>query len=204
MAQPVRPIIAVDCDHVVMDINEGLRKFVNEKYDESHTAADYQVAGEYRRYWERVWGLDDGVKSDRFSHFIASGKMRELDAVPDSISTLRQVKDKYDLVMVTARSEFEVAYTNDWLDQHAPGLFNAVAFMFEWEQPHSKVTKADICQKLGATYLIDDNYDHCRIASELGIHTLLFGDYGWNREVIPLGNMTQVHDWLAVRRFFDE
>jgi FMN phosphatase YigB (HAD superfamily) len=202
MQKITKPIIAVDCDHVVVDINEGIRRFVNEAYGETHTPEDYHVTGEYKRYWERVWGLDDGVKSDRFARFVASGGMANLDEIPDCLATLASLRRNYRLAMVTARTQSEVDSTHRWLAERSPGLFDQVVFMHEWNAD-TEPTKAKICQALGAEYLIDDNYEHCRLASEVGIGTLLFGDYGWNRQVAVANNMYRVKDWREVKEFFD-
>lgn len=199
-----KPIIAVDCDHVVMDINEGIRLYVNEAYGESHTQEDYQVNGSYRRYWERVWGTPEGVKSDRFAQFIDAGKMAELEEIPDALESLRSLKDRYDIVMLTARSEREVGDTHSWLGRHALGVFDQVIFMHQWQPEQALPTKGEICRGIGAKYLIDDNYDHCQIASNLGVASLLFGDYGWNREVELADGMVRASDWSAVKRYFNE
>lgn len=202
MQKTTKPIIAVDCDHVIADINEGIRQFVNETYGTAHTSEDYRVTGEYKRYWERVWGFEEGVKSDRFARFVASGRMSHLDEVSGALRTLTQLRDTHTLVLVTARTQSEVKSTHEWLAKRMPGVFDRVIFMHEWSDGVQS-TKAKICQDIGAGYLIDDNYDHCRLASEIGINSLLFGDYGWNREVSVGGNMRRAKDWYEIGEFFN-
>jgi 5'(3')-deoxyribonucleotidase len=202
MQKNSKPIIAIDCDHVIVDTNEGLRRFVNEIDGETHTPEDYQVLGNYKRYWERVWGLAEGVKSDRFARFVAAGRMAELDETPGSLSTLEFLRDRYTLVMITARTEAEVGSTHRWIAEKSPDLFDRIIFMHEWSDD-PRLTKGEICQDLGAMYLIDDNYDHCRLAADIGVESLLFGDYGWNRQVPTTANMSRVRNWQEVKDFFN-
>jgi FMN phosphatase YigB (HAD superfamily) len=198
-----KPVIAVDCDDVVANVNNAVRLFVNEKYQTNHTAEDYEVTGDYHHYWERIWGTPEGQTSDRLEQFIASGRMHHLEPVPGALECLAYLKRTYEIVMVTARSPAEVEATHAWLDRYAPDLFKDVTFTHLWDTHDKKATKAAICQALGATYLIDDNYSHCQIASEVGIQTLLFGDYGWNRARPDVENMLRVHSWSEVREYFD-
>lgn len=200
-----RQTIAVDCDDVIANINDDLRHFVNEAQGFRHTAEDYRVTGEYRRYWERVWGIPEGQSVDWFAQYIASGRMARLSPVPGALEALHHLKNDYSLVMVTARRQSEVESTEQWLENHAPELFDEVTYMHRWEaSPDSTVTKAQICHGLGADYLIDDNYDHCRLVAEVGKRALLFGYYGWNRAQPTVPNMVRVQDWQAVQEFFSD
>lgn len=203
MSQRTKPLIAVDCDDVVANVNDAVRQFVNETYYMNYTAEDYQVTGEYDRYWERIWGVPDEHTSDRFRTFIESGRLRHLEPVPDAIETLRYLKKKYSIAMVTARSKAEVEFTHFWLENNASDVFDDVTFMHLWDDKDKRATKAGICQALGAQYLIDDNYNHCRIAGEAGIQALLFGDYGWNRGHPLIGGIVRMKDWQAVKVYFD-
>lgn len=198
-----RPRIAVDCDDVIANVNDSMRHFINEAYDFNHTAEDYRVDGEYHRYWERIWGVPEGQSVDWFSQYIASGRMAELEPVEGALEVLEELRARYSLVMVTARSSLEVEYTEQWLERHAPDLFDEVTFMHRWQRhPDHKVTKGEICCELRADYLIDDNYEHCRIAAMMGKKAILFGDYGWNRAYDLQSNMTRAENWHAVREYF--
>jgi FMN phosphatase YigB (HAD superfamily) len=199
----VKQIIAVDCDDVVANVNDAVRLFVNEVYETNHTAEDYRITGEYQHYWERIWGTPDGKTSDRLERFIASGRMHHLEPIPGALECLEYLKHDYEIVMVTARSPSEVEATHAWLNRYAPDVFKNVTFTHLWDVASKKATKAEICQALGATYLIDDNYTHCQIASGVGIQALLFGDYGWNRARPDLKNMIRVNSWSEVREYFD-
>lgn len=196
--------IAVDCDDVIANVNDSMREFINESYGFNHTANDYRVEGEYHRYWERIWGIPEGQSVDWFSRYISSGRMAHLMPVDGALETLEGLRARYSLVLVTARSSLEVGYTEQWLAQHAPKLFDEVAFMHQWRRDEShQVTKGDICRELGADYLIDDNYNHCAGAATLGAQAILFGEYGWNKQDELPPNVSRAKDWAAVRGFFE-
>lgn len=193
--------IAVDCDHVIVDLNEEIRLFVNDVYGEAHTPEDYSVTGEYKHYWERVWNMPDNTKSDRYARFIEAGRLRHARQMPRAIEILNILKQNYSLVLVTARTKAEVESTQYWISHNVPSLFDEVVFMYDQEAASSK---GDICLSLGAQFLIDDNYDHCRLAQECGVQSLLFGDYGWNRSIEVGEHIARVKDWRAVEDFFNE
>lgn len=204
MSIRTKPTIAVDCDDVVANINDAVRQFVNETYGVHHTAEDYKVTGDYQQYWERIWNVSEAEGSERLHRFIRSGRMRHLEPIPRALETLVHLKQRYTIVMITARTVTEVEFTYFWLQQYAPEVFDQVTFLHLWDDDDKKATKGQVCQTLGAEYLIDDNYSHCQIASECGVKTLLFGDYGWNRQVTLHDNMTRVGNWVQVREYFDE
>lgn len=197
-------MIAVDCDDVIANLNGAVRLFVNETFGHNHTAEDYRVTGEYKRYWSRIWGTPEGEKSEYLTRFTELGQARNLEPLPGALETLRALKQDFRLALVTARSEADVEATHYWLEKHAPDIFDHVTFMHLWDKGDDKATKAAICLELGAQYLIDDNYDHCQLAAEAGIGALLFGDYGWNRAQELTPGMVRVLDWRAVKDYFDE
>ena len=99
--------------------------------------------------------------------------------------------------------DINVEPTYEWVKKYFPGVFEGVHFVPIWET-NNKVTKAEICQQIGADYLIDDLPRHCNLAAEVGIKALLFGDYSWNRNEEITEGVTRVKDWPAVVEYFDE
>jgi hypothetical protein len=63
------------------------------------------------------------------------------------------------------------------------------------------MTKGQICKKLGASYLIDDNVGHCEKAIEEGVSAVLFGEYGWHGDAPD--KLVRCKDWPAVLEYFD-
>lgn len=195
-----KPVIAIDIDDVLGDETEAVRLFVNQHLGLNLSRQDYLVDGEYKGYWESIWGTAREQGEEVYEAYVASGSKYNHVPVEGAIDAIAQLKRRYKLVIVTARGERHVENTHRWLVQHYADAFSHVEFMPLWGDD---VTKAHIAGTHGASYLIDDNYDHCRIAAEAGMEALLFGEYGWSRtrEIHP--GITRVKNWTAVLEYFD-
>jgi 5'(3')-deoxyribonucleotidase len=190
-----KPTIAVDIDDVLAMHYESLVVFHNERYGTELTLADY-----ISDHWSLVWKTDEAETHRRAVEFAMLGVM-DRRVKPGSPEALAQLKDRYDLVTITVRRKINIAETYEWLETHFPGVFRQVRFVHLWEE--DAPSKAEICLELGATYLIDDSLKHCKLAAELGVTALLFGDYAWNAaKELPTG-VTRVSDWTDVLAFFD-
>lgn len=196
-----RPIIAVDADDTIFDENNAVRLYMNERYGFEHTVEDYEVTGPYMNYFADIWQLSAAETTARYEAFEVAYKMN-LKPLPRAIQVLRDLKANYDLVVLTSRNHRLVAYTHGSLAEHYPNIFKNVYFKPLWGGA-KKVTKAEICLEIGASYLIDDCFEHCELAAEAGVEALLFGEYGWNRiqELPP--HMTRVKNWAVVKEYFD-
>ncbi len=125
-----KPIIAVDVDDVLASVNEAMMHFVNSNFGTKHTWEDYTVVGPYRRYWEEtVWKVHPEEGRKRYDAFINSGAQRNAPVLAGAIKTLEHLKQKYDLVVITARDHEYIEDTHRWLDKHCPGTFEDVHFL---------------------------------------------------------------------------
>lgn len=197
-----KPIIAVDLDDVLSSENEAMRLFINENFGQNHTPEDYQIDGEYWSYWDKVWGVDRQTARRWFNAYLDANVKSKHQLVDGAVETIRLLERKYDLVIITSREDRMVAVTHEWLGRHFPKIFKQVEFVRIWEK-NGEHTKATIGKELGAEYLIDDNVEHCNLAQEAGIQSLLFGEYGWNRKQVVVPGVIRVKDWQAVREYFD-
>lgn len=197
-----KPIIAVDADDTLFDENTAVRLFHNQKYGTDHSAEDYLEQGVFLAFWSKIWDVDDVEMNKRYEEFVAFKLKHNLPPLPHALETLKKLKEKYMLLIVTARDERGVQMTHDALTEHYPDVFSGVHFVPLWGG-EEKATKALICNEVGAEYLIDDSFEHCKLAAESGVKSLLFGHYGWNRYQKIAPGMTRTKDWLAVKEYFD-
>lgn len=198
-----KPIIAVDIDDVLCGQNEAIMRFVNEKYGLNLTLEDYSIEGEYWGYWEKVWDVSPEEANKRLDAFHeAEGTMTQ-EPLDEVLEVLKDLKQRYDLIIVTARHDKQTEVTHKWLKRHFPKTFKGVHFVQIWHG-NIQMTKAQVCKEVGAGYLIDDNLEHCTLAAESGVHALLFGEYGWNKSGELPNGITRVKDWRAVKEYFDE
>lgn len=198
-----KPIIAVDIDDVLTASNEGVRLYVNRTFGTAHTEDDYLVASPYKGYWDRVWNLGEKKNKERYHKYLVSGETARLLPIKNAIRSIKKLQERYGLVIVTARNIEQIEHTEKWLQKHAPGVFKKVDFL-ALHPKGREATKAMILQEMGAKYLIDDSVEHCHAAAEAGIQALLFGEYGWNRDVAIPGDIIRVKDWAEVLRYFNE
>ncbi len=198
-----KPIIAVDIDDVLAGENETMRVFINEKYGLNLTPEDYLVEAPYRGYWEKVWGVTKEEGQKRFKEYIDSGIGERHAPLEGAIEAVTKLKKTYNLIIVSSRYDSLIDDTHKWLDTHFPNAFNSVEFVAVWSKDE-RVSKATICKEIGATYLIDDNLEHCNLAAEAGIKALLFGDYGWSKNAKLDRNVTSVKNWQEVLEYFND
>lgn len=194
-----KKIIAVDADDTLFDENTAVRLFMNDTHGFQHTAEDYLITGPFENYWESIWNLTPGESSDMYEEFVVSSYKQNLKPITNAIHVLKALKEKYKLVIVTSRDQRTAKWTHDALAKHYPDIFEEVYFSPVWGNGE-KITKAKICNEIGASYLIDDSFGHCELAAESGVRAILFGDYGWNREQVLPDGVVRCKDWNAVRQ----
>jgi uncharacterized HAD superfamily protein len=143
----------------------------------------------------------------RFDVYAASGLIKTYKSMDAAKETLEELKKRYRLAVVTSRSLSLEADTFAWLEQEFGGLLDEVHFsgIYEGGMSIDKVfqTKEAVFQRIGASYVVDDQLKHCLAAAEVGIPAVLFGDYKWNQQKTLPKLVTRCKDWAAVREYFD-
>lgn len=197
-----KAVIAVDADDVLFDENNAIRLFHNERFGTNHQPADYSVDGEWGFFWEPIWQTERAETIRRYEEFIEYKLSNNLPPLPGALKVLLQLKDNFELVVVTARDERSVRMTHDALSEHYPQIFKGVHFVPLWGGG-AGATKAVICSEIGASYLIDDSFENCALAAEAGVTALLFGGYGWNRSKPLSAGIVRLNSWPEVKKYFD-
>ena len=199
----MKEIVAIDADDVLFDENNAARLFHNARYGTNHTAEDYLVDGqEYGSYWEGIWGVEGDEGYRRYLAFLEHKMVNHLEPISGARTVLEQRSDRYGYVLNTSRPGEALEVTREALRLFYPGLFAEVYCLSEWDTTR-KATKAEICLGVGATHLVDDNFEHSAIAAEAGIDAMLYGDFGWNRWQELRPGMTRTPTWEAVGEHLD-
>lgn len=198
-----KPTIAIDIDDVLAQGTESLRLQVNQRLGVNLTPEHYRIPGSYRRYYETVWkehGILERIDWEELNSQMLIDQSH-VPVVPKAAATLRKLKRTYDLVVITARETTWEAATRDWVEAQFPGIFSTVHFAGR----HDGTTKpkGELCVELGAAWLIDDNVEHAHTALERGIQVLLFGSYGWHKNIEIHKDVVRCKDWTAVLEYFD-
>lgn len=141
--------------------------------------------------------------TEKVHDFFKTPYFKNQPVIPGAQEALPKLRGLgFELVVVTSR-QFKIAQdTRMWLEHNFPkGTFKDVAFGNHWGLEGHKVTKKELCQKLGASLLIDDSLSYIQEVSQCGIKGLLFdldGKYPWNKtSELPVG-VTRVHSWDQV------
>ncbi|TPX34713.1 hypothetical protein SmJEL517_g02695 [Synchytrium microbalum] len=185
----VKPVLAIDCDDVLLKTVEGLCQFHNEHYATSLVPADFSSYN----YWE-VWGGNREGATAKVRQWYQLASFANLDPVPGALEALQRLKEFYDLVVVTSRQDFIRAATIANIQKHYPGIFDDehIHFANHWIHPTDHVhyqglvskSKAELCDEASAVLLVDDNLDYAKDVSNHGLYAILFdleGSYNWNK-----------------------
>jgi 5'(3')-deoxyribonucleotidase len=200
-------IIAVDVDDVLASHALSFVTFSNERWGTHLTIDDYDDD------WAKLWQLDREIETHRqivsdratvfFEHNTTSMPHDE-----SALEVLVSLKERFDLIVVTARRQQIKGETLAWLQQKYPGVFEDdrifFAGFYDTIRADSSVrNKGALLKSLHADYLIDDQPKHCNGADEQGIRALLFGDYAWQRNALINPGVKRVGSWAAVREYFN-
>ena len=190
--------IAIDIDDVIADSTESMRLLVNERTGANLTQDHYRQAGEYRRYYERVWrehGLADQLDFNKLYAEMGIDQSN-IPLLSGADSAISELSKKFHIVIVTARDNFLEVATRKWFKQRFDN--ENVELYFCDNQTDSR-TKGQLCKELGAELLIDDNPGHCQSALDEGVKAILFGSYGWHT-FVPEG-VVNCKTWAEVQEY---
>ncbi|MBC7943068.1 hypothetical protein H7X68_01015 [Candidatus Saccharibacteria bacterium] len=199
----MKPTIAIDIDDVLADSTESIRLRVNERVGVDLQLEHYRIEGEYWGYYERVWrehGIIDRVNYDDFEKEMAHDQSH-VPLLPGAALAIAELAKRFDIVLITARDSSLEAATRHWLKTYVSDELVDVYFITNHKDSKAK-NKGQLCRDLGASWLIDDNTEHCRAAIDQGVKAVLFGEYGWQVSIPE--TVDRCKDWLAVLEHFSE
>lgn len=127
-----------------------------------------------------------------------------IEGAQEGIAALRQLG--YRLIIITARNEHTRDASWEWTQRHFPGCFEEIICTGQFalqqrldgvpgaDQDNvvpKKLTKAEVCIRIGAKLLIDDSLENAMTCAEyvspngdgVAPPVLLFGDYQWNKRL---------------------
>ncbi len=196
-----RKIIAFDIDDVLAANAEGFAAFSNAQWGTTMTAADFSED------WISMWGISAEEMLERSRIFHTSDAVAQYRAYTEALPVLQKLCATYDLRLVTSRQSLLRGHTEAWIAKYFPDIFTGIHYsgIFDTGAVSAhKLTKADVLNEIGATFLVDDQLKHCLATSEQGVSAVLFGSYPWNQtDILPKGVVRCV-DWKEVEEYFDE
>jgi len=191
--------IAIDIDDVLAINVPAFIAHSNERWGTRLTIDDYE------EHWGRMWKVDHQEFRSRSEEFHDSDLMATYAHQEDAVPVLEKLKKEYKLVVTTSRQIKLEQLTQEWIGKYFEGIFTEIHFAGMWDKitkDSHLATKAALCQQIGADYLIDDQPKHCLAAAEVGLQSLLFGDYPWNKDVEEFDGLKRVNNWCDVAEYF--
>ena len=179
--------IALDLDGVVFD-SENLYRVYTEIYDTEKHKKDTVIDNSQRIFQKRYnWAKEE------FGDFYqenAETVLSTANVMTGADIVLNKLKDKFELIVVTSRNDFETNIAKEKLAKL--GLGDIKIFSNE----HHKIDKL---KEEKVDYIIDDDDNICINASDNNICALYFKNNASNR--IEKDNVINVNNWGEVYKF---
>lgn len=195
-----KQLIAIDIDDVVADFCPAFCEYAKRNWGFDARIEDY------KEDWGSWFGFDENEWRKRGDEFFDNREFYlGLSAVEGAAETLKRLRDKYDVIAVTSRRSTTKDMTKEWLAKNFEGLVDEVHFSGAYDDLTSNShthTKGEVCAELGVEFLIDDQPKHCEGVGKYGINAVLFGNYGWNKDVEISNSVMRASDWNEVAKYF--
>lgn len=192
-----KPTIAVDIDEVLFPLLSTFFPYLKAKHgidvrqEQMKTYRTEDVIG--GTVEELLAKMDDYLQTEHYENALP---------VKGAAMALKELHKKYRLVVITARHKTFRGLTERFIETHFKGLFDAIRYTHDEDNPEIETTKFEICQQEKAIVLIDDNLTFVLECAKVGFPVVLFGDYAWNQlDKLPEG-IVRCNDWLAVVEYF--
>ena len=197
----MKPTIAVDIDNVLANTAESFAQYSNTTWGTNISEADFSED------FTRVWGVSYEEALRRMDEIYETDLFLSITPKVGAHDAVRSLKGKYDLVVLTSRRKSNAEHSLDWVETHYPGCFSEVYFSGIYDNNLAdpsllNLTKGQILQQIGASYLIDDEPKHCISAANLGIPSILFQPRMVSPSLLDTNLITTLKSWYDVRQFY--
>ena len=198
-----RRVTGIDLDEVLGGFVPAIALWHNATHGTELTADDFHS---YK--FCDVWGGTNEESVDKVHAFFDTEYFTGIAPVPGAREALEELKEDFDLVVITSRQHAIQDETRRWLDAHYPGIFRKVLFGNHWSKDcpdptimnASKRTKEEMCKEVGAVALVDDAVGYAFGCSSAVEKVILFGNYSWNQTDEPLpANVVRCADWAGAK-----
>jgi hypothetical protein len=160
-----KPVLAVDADDVFWNFNGMYVQYHNRIHGTNFTLEDVYTFDMVKMYDLPLKVLLENV------YTLVHEEHDSIVPYSDSVQTFSRLSTKYHLHIVTSRAESARTITETALKKHAPGLFSAFHFTNGFSQAGAeiKLTKLEVCRRIGAVGLIEDAPENAVLVAGGGI-----------------------------------
>ena len=179
--------IAIDLDGVVFD-SENLYRVYSEIYDTDNNKKDTLIDNSQRTFQKRYNWTE--AESKRFYNEIFEMVLRNANFMTGVDVVLNKLKDKFELIIVTSRNDFETQIAKEKLS--SIGFDDIKIFNNE----HHKIDKL---REEHVDYVIDDDDKICMNAADNNICALYFKNNASNK--VDKNNVINVNNWGEIYKY---
>lgn len=185
--------IGIDFDGVKVSFMDGFPEWHNQRYGTQINETDindYDVS--------TAWGHDAEYWQIRIEQYAQEHQRFNLPKpLPGSVEAIGSLAARHELVLITARPEYEREIVEGVIDKYFDGMYQQV-IMRDPATHFFGMDKGEIAKTIGASVLIDDHHSNVDSATASGLVGIMFGDYGWNRRFND-GTRLQADNWHEVQ-----
>ena len=179
--------IALDLDGVVFD-SENLYRVYTEIYDVDIHKNDTIIDNTQRRYQERYnWKKEE---FDKFYDANTEKILKEASVMTGAEVVLKKLKERFNLIIVTARNDFETNVAINKLNEIGLGDIKIY---------NNEEHKIDRLINENVDYMIDDDENICINASDKNICALYFKNNAANS--VNKENVVNVNNWGEIYKY---
>jgi uncharacterized HAD superfamily protein len=182
--------IGVDIDDTIANQTDALNEFLRETRGWKYDRNDY-----FTQFWPDVWKVSFETALQIDSEFKESHIFLNLEPIRSSLPILKTLSQNADIIFITSRPISCEKQTRDWLSKHCSFSYQ-VYFSGDPNIKNSGVSKGKLCQELGISVFIDDQYKNAEDCVKHGIRVLLHSA-PWNTS-FSYPNVYRFTNWEEV------
>ncbi len=179
--------IGIDIDGVIGDSDKIFRKYMNQYFNLKLKRKDIKEF-----YYEKVLSMNPEDIQPFWEEFNNKGYWMEIPLLNNAKSSIDYLKEKYAIILITARTEKIKDLTLAWLEKHKI-KYDQLHFLNENE---SKITKV-LQNNISLNALIEDKLENALNFAGEGTRVFLF-DYPWNQFEKKIENLIRVKGWCDI------
>jgi len=169
-----KPIIVFDLDDTLLQMTPAFLAFCKKKYGTQLQLS--QITGDLHKHMR----ISREEELKRWFAFMYQSTYLAIKPRVGVKRTLFKLRKSYSIILLTNREHQYWKAAKQWLNKHLRGCYDKL--IFARDKKDRRVPKGELCRKLGAIVLVDDEPENIYSAQKYGIQTILF-DQPWNKRV---------------------
>jgi len=184
--------IAVDIDDTIADLIRSIILFHNDRYGTKLRKEDF-----FSCWYREVWGGDKKEEVCKLNEFFETNYFKEIIPITGAQQAMNFLVQKgHKLFIVTGRIPSLSQKTRSWIETYFPNIFSEIYHTNSYGITGIKIMKSEICKKLKADFIIDDDPTHIIDCTNCGIHVLIY-DNPWNQNNLPK-RLQRIKSWEEI------